>query len=122
MGATTATTMSLDEALDVIRNASPLRAVRVSSARARGYARKFSYWGPVRYRVCWSDRHNWPVAIALERARSARRSWDLALEDALALAESEGRFFISSLGRLTETEVVELAIALREGRVQPANT
>jgi hypothetical protein len=109
---------SLEEALEILRRVGPLRAVRVSSAQARGYAKQFAYWGAVRYRVQWSAKHNWPVAVPVERASSDRRARHLAEQDAYELADRENRFILRSIGKLTPEEVRELARECQQGLVE----
>src|SRR5581483_9689934 len=52
---------------EYIRQHGPVRAVRVSSAQARGHAKQYSYWGPARYELRLS-RDGYVIAVAVERA------------------------------------------------------
>jgi hypothetical protein len=76
----------LVEALDVIRPALPVAAVRMSSR------------GAVPYQIRWSLHQRWPIAVPLRELRRELRS--------------EKRFPIRSIGRLTPDEVLELAQAV----------
>lgn len=86
---------------DILHKSRPIPAVRVSTARAKGRARNFSYWDAVRYEIRL-DRHGRPTNVALERARSSRRSHRLALRDAAELASTERRVLCHTIGRLDE--------------------
>jgi hypothetical protein len=103
----TTTTSALSILIDYLRVHGPIKTVRVSSAKAKGYAKNFSYWGAVRYQLRL-DRDGHPVNVALERASSDRRSESLAYEDAQALAEREGRIPCQTIGRLTEEDAREV--------------
>lgn len=92
----------------VIRSCGPLRAVRVSSAQARGAAKRYAYWGAVRYAIKLSADGQRLICAALERASSDRRSLRLAESDAEALAESEGRVETQHLGGMTPRSVAAL--------------
>lgn len=70
--------------------------VRVSTVAGK----RWPYWGAVRYRVRVT-RDGWPVAHAIERATSDRRSARLAEADAVAT----GRYLLRrGPGRLTADE------------------
>lgn len=88
-----------------IEASGPIKTVRVSSAQAKQY----QYWSAVRYRIVWSARHQWPVNVPVERASSDRRAHSLAVEDALALAEREGRIHLQAIGRLSHEDVIRIA-------------
>lgn len=107
----------LAEALRVLEKAPCLKAVRVSSAKARGHAKNYAYWGAARYRIQWSDRRKWPCAVPVSGAGSDRRSLRLAYQDALELAARERRFLVSSIGALSQDEVIRLARAWQEKKV-----
>jgi hypothetical protein len=100
---TQTTTSALSILADHIRSFGPIKTVRVSSAQARGFAKRFNYWGAVRYeiRLGW---HGQPTNVPLERARSRRRSLDLAFDDAAEIAEKEGRIYCERIGRLSEED------------------
>jgi hypothetical protein len=84
-------------------------AVRVSSAQARGRAKRWLYWGAVRYEVRWSPKRGRPTAQAVERASSDRRSRRLAEQDAETLAERTGAIEIYSIGELSYGDLLEAA-------------
>jgi len=88
-----------------IRTRGPISAIRVSSAQALGNAKKYSYWGAVRYEIRLRKRDNIPIAVACERASSDRRSYAYAVRDAEKIAEIEGRVMIKSIGALSEQEI-----------------
>ena len=96
-----------------IREHGPIGTVRVSSAKARGWAKRYSYWGAVRYEIRLT-RDGVPSAYSAGRARSDHRSESLAHEDAARLAEREGRLAGQWRGRLTEAECEDVL-----SRVQP---
>lgn len=81
----------------------PIRAVRVSRAKARGKAARYAYWGCARYVVRLGCK-GWPISVAVQAADSDRRSLRLAEEDAEVLAEREGRIRCQAIGRLSESE------------------
>jgi hypothetical protein len=104
---TTTTITAIDQLVEYLKVHGPIRTVRVSSAQARGAAKAYSYWGAVRYQLRIS-RDGRPVNIALERARSDRRSEQLAWEDAQALAEREGRIPCQTIGHLSEDDARDI--------------
>lgn len=80
--------------------------VRVSSAQARGAAKKYAYYGAVRYELRLV---NGAVSnCALERASSDRRSRALAEADAEQIARREGRFIVQRIGRCTSEDLAEI--------------
>ena len=81
-------------------------AVRVSSAQARGAAKKYNYWGVSRYTL--KLRKNWWHACPCERASSDRRSLRLCRKDAERVAAEERRFMLRGLGLLGDQEVSAL--------------
>ena len=81
--------------------------VRVSSAQASGAAKKYSYWGAVRYVIRNRIKDNIPISFAEERASSDRRSLRLAYQDTLDISKEENRLVISSIGELSENELEE---------------
>jgi hypothetical protein len=107
MNTVTTTTSALTTLAEYLARHGAIKTVRVSSAQAKGYAKNFAYWGAVRY-CLRLDREGRPVNVALERARSIRRSEALAYEDAQELAEREGRIPCQRIGRLTEEDAREV--------------
>lgn len=83
-----------------IRANGPIPTVRVSSAQAHGAAKKYPYWGAVRYEIRLTA-DGCPANIPLERASSDRRTMAGAQRDADAMA---GRVREQRIGRLTEDE------------------
>ena len=65
-------------------------AARISSAQAKGSAKKYPYWGVVRYEIRVS-KTGLPCLYAKERASSDRRSLRLAEKDLDAICEKEQR-------------------------------
>lgn len=90
-----------------IRTHGPVPTVRVSSAQASGRAKKYAYWGVVRYELRLS-RDGRPLNVALHRAGSDRRSERLAESDADALAAREGRIRCRMIGRLDESTAIDV--------------
>lgn len=86
-----------------LREHGDIKAVRVSSAQARGAAKQYSYWGAVRYIVTLT-RDGVPSMQAQERASSDRRSTAGAERDADDLAVREDRIRIYGIGRTTARE------------------
>jgi hypothetical protein len=84
-----------------IRTHGPIKTARVSSAQAKGAAKKYCYWGAVRYEIRLTAA-GLPSNIALERASSDRRSQRLAAEDCESLCEREDRIECPAIGRITE--------------------
>jgi hypothetical protein len=82
----------------------PIKSIRVSSAQARGAAKKYSYWGAARYEIIITKNGN-ISNIAIERASSDRRSERLAHEDADKIAIKEGRIHCQTIGRLSDKEI-----------------
>lgn len=87
----------------LIKEIGPIPAVRVSCAQASGAAKKYSYWGATRYEIRNRKRDGIPIAVAVERASSDRRSIFRANQDAEEIAGKEGRFFCDK-GELNESD------------------
>lgn len=86
---------------DYVAAHGPIPTVRVSSAQARGAAKKYSYWGAVRYELRLT-RDGRVANTPLERASSDRRSKRLAERDAELLAEREGRIEMQTIGAISD--------------------
>ena len=100
---------TIERAIDgALREGGPLRAVRVSSAQARGAAKKYAYWGATRYHVRIA-RAGHITCVPIERATSDRRSTAGAERDADALAVAEGRIWAPGLGKVSARAVARLA-------------
>lgn len=105
---------------DIIDKHGPIPSVRVSSAQASGFAKKFNYWGAVRYLIKKSKtKPGYIVNKAQERASSDRRSVQLAIRDAELISLEENRVHIQSIGLLGYTEVTDVLEWLAE-RETPA--
>lgn len=98
---------AINTLVDLIRTHGPIQTVRVSSAQARGAAKRYSYWGVARYEIRLS-RDGQPINVALERASSDRRSLRLAEQDAARLARRERRVVCQEIGRLSEDAAVRV--------------
>jgi hypothetical protein len=97
-------TTAKENLANYIKQNGPVPTVRVSSAQAHGRARKYPYWGAVRYQIGLSL-DGVPRHIPLERASSDRRSRRLARYDAEKLAAREGRIVVDfRIGKLSEEE------------------
>lgn len=94
----------------IIKNG-PIKSIRVSSAQAKGAAKKFNYWGAVRYEICLTKNGN-ISNIAIERASSDRRSEQLAWQDAEKIASAEGRIFCQTIGKLSDLEIKNILIEI----------
>lgn len=86
---------------DLIIQRGPIKTARVSSAQARGNAKRYAYWGAVRYELRLVGPKRLPANVAIERAASDRRSMRLAARDAAALASAEGRLLVEQIGTLS---------------------
>lgn len=64
-----------------LRAGNTIQALRLSSAKARGAAKGYPYWGVAEYRIEWSDRYQTIMARAVSAAKSTRRSLRLAQYD-----------------------------------------
>lgn len=91
----------------------PIKTVRVSEAQAKGRAKRYSYWGAVRYTVRLS-RTKQLLNMPVEQASSARRAYRLAVEDANALAVAEDRIHLTRIGTLTAIEIEHIYDVLAE--------
>lgn len=94
------------DCLSLLRNKLPIQCVRVSSAKARGLAKKYRYWGAVRYEIRLT--RSGISAVPCGRANSDRRSYRLAQQDAEDIAGQENRIVIPWLGPLTQGAAREL--------------
>jgi hypothetical protein len=83
-----------DPVVAYIRRHGPIPAVSVSSAQARGRARRYPYWGAVRYELRLRKTDDECIVMAQGRASSDRRSRRLAWLDAAHLAETEDRVLL----------------------------
>ncbi len=92
-----------DAVIGTIREAGPIRTVRVSSAQS---STSYSYWGAVRYAIQLSVDGKRLVNSALERASSDRRSIRLAEQDASDIAVREGRAEVYTIGGVRSVEVL----------------
>ncbi len=98
--------IDLDNAVrGAIRECGPLRSARVSSAQAKGAAKKYAYWGAVRYSVRLT-RSGALSHTARERASSDRRSERLAGLDCDALEKSEDRICLGQVGPVAPIRVI----------------
>ena len=84
-------TLAPNPILRYLRTHGPIPAVRVSSAQARGAAKRYSYWGAVRYEIRLRKSDDEIIVTACERASSDRRSHRLAVADMMDIAERENR-------------------------------
>lgn len=96
----------------MIAERGPIPCVRVSSAKARGSAKAYRYWGAARYEIRLG-RDGAPICVAQERASSDRRSYRLAKEDAEAIAIAEQRYRIQTIGRIDDADAEGLLRWLR---------
>lgn len=95
-----------------IRTHGPIPTCRVSCAQARGAAKKYAYWGAVRYEIRLT-KDGAPTNRPLERASSDRRSLRLAEQDCDAICEREGRVVVDRIGRLKEAEAEDVLLHVR---------
>lgn len=87
----TKTTLQPNPILRYLRQHGSIPAVAVSSAQARGAAKRYAYWGAVRYEVRLRKSDDEIIVTACERASSDRRSKNLAHRDASEIATRENR-------------------------------
>lgn len=92
-----------------IRLHGPVGTARVSSAQARGAAKRYAYWGAVRYEIRLT-RAGRPANFAIGRASSDRRSVAGAERDADAICGREGRIRCDVIGEIDEDNA---AVVLR---------
>lgn len=92
---------------DLIRQHGPIGTVRVSSAQARGRAKKYSYWGAARYELRLTKKRE-VANLPLEAAGSDRRADWLAYRDAKEIADSENRLMVQTIGRIGDDEAAEI--------------
>ena len=94
--------MYVEALKSLIQSEGPIGCVRVSSAQARGAAKKYAYWGAARYEIRVNSRGGLSY-YPLERASSDRRSERLAERDADEIAAKETRYDMGKdLGSLSE--------------------
>lgn len=98
---------ALDQLKRYIEKHGPIKTARVSSAQARGAAKKWSYWGVARYEMYINAKGD-VVNRALERAGSDRRSTKLADDDLKTLCEREGRIYVYRIGTITEYDALRI--------------
>lgn len=98
---------ALERLAAIIRQYGPVPAARLSTAQARGRAKRYQYWGVARYEIALA-RSGEVISRALERASSDRRSYRLAEHDWNEVCERENRWPTSTIGRLSEDEAAEI--------------
>lgn len=98
-----------------LRHHGQVRTARVSSAKARGAAKQYAYYGAARYMLTVAERDGLPINIPIEAARSDRRAYRLALADMDSLCYFERRIPCFAIGHLTEAEAA-IALERLEGR------
>lgn len=103
---------NLEKLAAVVRQFGVVGSARVSSAQARGNAKKYSYWGAVRYEIRLS-KDGRVINMATERASSDRRSEAKADEDLEELMEREDRVRCQIIGGLTEDVAGDVIRQLR---------
>lgn len=81
----------------------PIPAARCSSARARGNAKNYSYWGAAQY-VIKIGKAGAPISFPVRAASSDRRARWLAERDTEALAGSINGITITEIGTLSQKE------------------
>jgi hypothetical protein len=86
----------------LIKMAGPIPAARVSSARARGRAANYAYWGTADYEIRLRKSDGAPIAVATSAAPSRRRSWHLAGEDCREYCKKTGKVEIITIGEVNE--------------------
>ena len=114
--------MNMDPITDLmlyVKYFGPIKAVRVSSARARGKAKSYSYWGAARYEIRF-EKSRKPRLIykAIEAASSDRRAHHLAMADAQAIAEREHRIVLDSFDGSNDIDCEHVLMLLRKGAAQ----
>ena len=108
---TTTNITALEILAQYIREHGAIPTVRVSSAQAQGAAKRYAYWGAVRYELRLT-RDGHVANTARERASSDRRSLRLAERDASGIAASEGRIELGTIGRISERTATAVLVAL----------
>lgn len=103
----------------LLRATGPIPMVRVSSAQARGAAKKYSYWGAVRYELRLG-RGGIPTVVATERAFSDRRSRRLAERDADELAARTSAIRWDGIGAISAHEANAVLAAIAERLAEAA--
>lgn len=97
-----------------IRERGPIPAARVSSAQARGRAKRYPYWGTARYQIELSISDDRVVVRCCCRAHSDRRVRRLAELDATALAERLcGVVIAQTAGVLSDEETIQIVEWIR---------
>ena len=79
----------------------PIKTVRASSAKARGRAKDYAYWGAALYEI--RATRDGVANVAVRGAFSDRRSFALALDDACAT----GRLYVDTIGALSDLAIEE---------------
>lgn len=94
-------TTALEKLTEYVKLNGPIKSARVSSAQAKGAAKKYAYWGAVRYQIRLTKAGHLSN-VARERASSDRRSENLAHKDCWELAEKENRIILQNIGPVNE--------------------
>lgn len=89
----------------IIQEKGPIKTARISSAKASGKAKLYSYWGVARYEIRLS-REGKPINVCVRSASSDRRSQRLVARDLEEVCREENRIICDVIGRLNETEAL----------------
>jgi hypothetical protein len=94
---------NLIKLIEVIQTRGPIKTARVSSAQARGFAKKFAYWGVARYQIALGA-DGQPVNKVVSGASSDRRSLRLVTNDLEDVCSSEVRVKLNRIGHLSDLD------------------
>jgi mRNA-degrading endonuclease toxin of MazEF toxin-antitoxin module len=96
----------------IVATQGPIATVRVSSAQARGAAKRYAYWGAARGEIRARKADGALTCLSIERASSDRRAKHLAADDADRIAELEDRIHYGKIGQLDENNAVQVLRAM----------
>jgi len=102
---------SLKTLKEIIVTCGPIPTVRMSVAKARGFAKQFKYFGATRYQLRLSVDGKL-INMPLERARSEHRTERACSRRLQALSETERRIPLQTLGELDEADAEYVLIQI----------
>jgi hypothetical protein len=101
------------QALEILAPFLPVRYIRVSSAKGKGKANQYPYWGVARYQIRRTAHA--AISYCTLGARSERRSTRLAHKDAQRIADAEGRILWQGRAGRIDTAAARELVSLLKG-------
>lgn len=95
---------------DLLKISGPIPVIKVSSAKAKGRAKQYSYWGIAEYEICNRKKDGIPIAKAVCAAPSQFRSKIKAYRIAEEKSKETKKLLINYSGELCREDIIEVII------------